>query len=255
MQYSDIIVERKDGSVTVTINRPPVNFMAVETLAEINSVLEEVKGDAEVKIVVFKGAGNKAFSAGVEVKDHLGDRLPHMLSNFDKLFQLLIECAKPTLAVVRGVALGGGCELVAGCDMVIASETAVFGQPEIKLGTYPGAAGVLMPRIISRKKAFEFILKGDNIDAKEAERIGLVNKVVPDAELDKAAEEFVNAFLAKSGVILSLSKRIFYETLDIEAAKAWDKTMEACGDLMKTEDAVEGLTAFLEKRAPVWKNR
>ena len=255
MQYHDILVDNGDGIVTITINRPPLNVMSIETLAEMNSVLEKVKGDAAVKIVVFKGAGNKAFSAGVEVKDHLGDRLPLMLENFDKLVRLLIECGKPTLAIVRGVALGGGCELAAGCDMVIASELAAFGQPEIKLGNYPIAAGVLLPRIISRKKAFELIFKGDSIDAREAERIGLVNKVVPDAELDKVAEEFINAFLNKSGTILSLSKRIFYDSLDMEVSKALDRTMEACQDLMKTDDAIEGLNAFLEKRAPVWKNK
>ena len=254
MEYREIIVDKKDGAVTITINKPPVNFMGIETLAEINSVLEEVKGDPEVKIVVFKGAG-KHFSAGVEVADHLGDKLPHMLENFSKLFHLLIECGKPTLAVVKGVVLGGGLELISGCDMVIASETAKFGVPEITLGNYPGAAGVFVPRIISRKKAFEFIMTGENIDAREAERIGLVNKVVPDAELDKAAEEFINGFLAKRGIILSLSKRIFYDTLDMEVSKAWDKSMEASRDLMKTEDAVEGLTAFLEKRTPVWKNK
>ena len=254
MEYHDIIVDKTNGSVTITINRPPINFMSIETLIEINSVLEEVKGDSGVKIVLFKGAG-KHFSAGVEVQDHLGDRLPHMLSNFDKLFRLLIECGKPTLAVVRGVALGGGCELIAGCDMVIASETAMFGQPEIKLGVYPGAAGILVPRLIGRMRAFEFIFKGDNIDAREAERIGLVNKVVPDAELDKVTEEFINAFSAKSGIILSLSKRIFYDSLDSDISKAWEKTTEAARGLMSTEDAVEGLNAYLAKRPPVWKNK
>lgn len=253
MEYQNIIVDEKDGAVTVTINRPPLNFMSIETLAEMNSVLERLKEDTKTKIVIFKGAGDKVFSAGVEVEDHLGDRLPQMGENFSKLFQLLIECGKPTLAAVRGAALGGGCELVAGCDMAIASETAVFGQPEIKLGNFPGPAGVLLPRLIGRRKAFELILKGDNIDAREAERIGLVNKVVPDSELDAATEEFAKAFLAKSGVILGLSKRIFYDGLDVEQTKAWDKTMEACSELMKTEDAVEGLTAYLEKRKPVWK--
>mgnify|MGYP001051472620 CR=1 FL=1 len=128
--------------------------------------------------------GNKAFCAGVEVKDHLGDRLPKMVEAFNKLFISLVEVDKPTIAVVNGVALGGGCEVVAGCDMAIASEKAQFGQPEIKLGVYPGPAVVLFPRLMGRKKAFELIVSGDNINAKEAERIGLVNKAVPEDELE-----------------------------------------------------------------------
>jgi len=254
MEYQNIIVDEKDAALTITINRPPFNFMSIETLAEMNSVLQQFKDDAKTKLVIFKGAGNQCFSSGVEIQDHLGERASMMGENFDKLFRLLIDCGKPTLAVVRGAALGGGCELVAGCDMAIASETAVFGQPEIKLGNYPGPAGVLLPRIIGRKRAFEIIFRGNNIDAREAERIGLVNKVVLDNELEALTEDFIKTFSRKSRLVLAFSKRIFYDSLDTEPVKAWHMTMEACSDLMQTEDAIEGLTAYLEKRKPVWRS-
>src|SRR4030042_5164000 len=123
----------------------------------------------------------------LEVKDHRGEMMPRMMKEFDRLFQLLRKLGKPSIAVVNGVALGGGCELVVGCDMAIASEKAELGQPEIKLGGLAPAAAALFPRIVGEKKAYELILLGDNIGAKEAARIGLLNKVVPEEELDKAA--------------------------------------------------------------------
>ncbi|MCL0091971.1 enoyl-CoA hydratase-related protein, partial [Dehalococcoidales bacterium] len=158
--------------------------------------------------------------------------------------------------VVNGVALGGGCELVAGCDMAIASDKAKFGQPEIKLGVNPPPASVLFPKIIGMKKALELILTGDSIDAWEAQRIGLVNKVVPHEELDQAAEEFANRLLEKSGYILKLTREAFYKVSEIsDYEKALDFINCRSRRIMESEDAVEGLTSFLEKRKPVWKNR
>ncbi|MCL0084218.1 enoyl-CoA hydratase-related protein [Dehalococcoidia bacterium] len=152
--------------------------------------------------------------------------------------------------------MGGGCELVAGCDMAIASEKAQFGQPEIKLGVNPPPASVLFPRLIGMKKALELILTGDPIDAGEAQRIGLVNKVVPHEELDQAAEEFVKRLLEKSGYILKLTRGVIYEVSEIsDYEKALDLLTYRSRKIMESEDAVEGLTSFIEKRKPVWKNR
>lgn len=255
MKYDNILVdERADGALIVTINRPPLNFMNLESLVEINSVLEHAKNTKAIKIVVFKGAGQKCFSAGVEVADHLGERGVEMGKQFDLLFKLLVECGKPTLAVIRGAAMGGGCELVDGCDMAIATEASIFGQPEINLGAYPAPAGVLLPRIVGRKRAFAIIFTGNNFDAREAERIGLVNRIVPDSELENAAEDLIKTFLTKSSIILSLSKRIFYGGLEIEQGIAWRKAFDASEELVKTRDSHEGLTSYLEKRKPVWKN-
>jgi len=253
MNFKNILLERKDGVAKLTINRPPLNILNIDTLVEMNQALAELRADDEVKVVVITGAGDRAFSAGVDVGDHLGEKLPKMVEVFNKLFISLVEVDKPTIAVVNGLALGGGCEIVAGCDMAIASEKAQLGQPEIKLGVYPPPASVLFPRILGRRKAFELILSGDSISAKEAERIGLINKVVPQEELEKAAEEFIKRFTANSGLALTQARRALYRNFDLEFRKAMKVTGIDATLVMSGENSVEGLTAFMEKRKPVWK--
>ncbi len=253
MGFNTILVEKKDGVGKIIINRPPLNILNIECIEEMIQALDGLGTDDGVKVVVVTAAGSKAFSAGVEVADHLGDKLPKMVEVFTQLFVSLVEVDKPTIAVVNGVALGGGCEVVIGCDMAIAAESARLGQPEIKLGTYPPPASVLLPRIIGRRKAFEIILSGDAIDAKEAERIGLINKAVPDAELAAAADAFVKRFTANSGLTLTQARRALYRNLDLEFRKAMEVTAIDSAAVMACENAVEGLTAFLEKRKPVWK--
>lgn len=253
MNFENILLEKKDGVAKIIINRPPLNILNIETVTEMNEALAELRTDDGVKVVVITAAGDRAFSAGVEVKDHLGDKLPKMVEVFNKLFISLIEVDKPTIAVVNGVALGGGCEVVAGCDMAIASEKAQFGQPEIKLGIYPPPASVLFPRLMGRQKAFELILSGDSINAKEAERIGLINKVVPEAEFEKAVNEFVNRFVVNSGLALSQARRALYRNFDLEFHQAMEITGIDSTAVMAGENGVEGLTAFVEKRKPVWK--
>jgi cyclohexa-1,5-dienecarbonyl-CoA hydratase len=253
MSFENILVEKKEGVAKIIINRPPLNILNIDTIEEMNKALAELQTDDEVKVVVVTAAGSKAFSAGVEVKDHIGDKLPKMVEVFNQLFISLIEVDKPTIAVVNGVALGGGCEVIAGCDMAIASEKSQFGQPEIKLGIYPPPASVLFPRLMDRKKAFELILSGDSIDAKEAERIGLINKAVPEEELEKAADEFIGRFVANSGLALSQARRAVYRNFDLEFHKAMEVTGIDSAAVMGGENGVEGLTAFVEKRNPVWK--
>lgn len=253
MNFKNILLEKKDGAAKIIINKPPLNILNIEAIEEMNQALAELRTDDEVKVVVITAAGNRAFSAGVEVADHLGDKLPKMVEVFSQLFISLVEVDKPTIAVVNGVALGGGCEIIAGCDMAIASETAKFGQPEIKLGVYPPPASVLFPRFMGRKRAFEMILSGDSIDAKEAERIGLINKAVPAAELAAAAEAFIKRFTANSGLALSQARRALYRNADLEFRKAMEVTGIDSVAVMAGENACEGLTAFLEKRRPVWK--
>ena len=252
MNFENILLEKKEGVAKLIINRPPLNILNIDTLMEMNEALVKLRTDDGVKVVVITGAGDRAFSAGVDVGEHLGEKLPKMVEVFNKLFISLIEVDKPTIAVVNGVALGGGCEIVAGCDMAIASEKAQLGQPEVKLGVYPPPASVLFPRLMGRRKAFELILSGDSIGAKEAQRIGLVNKVVPEQEFEKATEEFIKRFTANSGLTLTQARRALYRNFDLEFHKAMEVTGIDSTLVMAGENSVEGLTAFLEKRKPVW---
>jgi len=157
---------------------------------------------------------------------------------------------------VRGAAFGGGCELASACDMVFASEDAQFGQQEVRVGAIPTVATVLLPRIIGRKKAFEIIFTGDTITAAEAKKIGLVNEVFPVTELDEAVNKLIEKFKEKSSVVLKLIRMATYQGLDKDFKEALDGVTNIyVNRLMKTEDAVEGLKAFLEKRKPVWKGK
>ena len=256
MAFQNIIVEKQGGIARLTINRPPVNVVNYDTLMEINAALEALGKDEETKVLLIRGSGSRAFCAGIEVKDHLGEMMPRMMKEFDRMFRLLRGLGKPSIAVVNGVALGGGCELVAGCDMAIAAEKAELGQPEIKLGGLAPAAAALFTRIMGEKKAFELILLGENISAKEAERIGLVNKVVAEEELDATAEELARRFIDKSSLSLKLVRDALYQCADTaEFDKAVQKGTELGIKTWETEDGQEGLKSFLEKRKPVWKNK
>ena len=256
MPFQLITLEKQAGVGRLTLNRPPANVMNYEMLVEMNQALDDLAKDSDVKVVLVRGSGNRAFSAGVEVKDHLGERMPLTINEFGKVFHGLRNLGKPSIAVVNGVALGGGCELVAGCDMAVCSDKAQLGQPEIKLGGLAPIAAALFPRIMGERRAFELILVGDNISAADAESFGLVNKVIPDAELDATAEALAKKFLALSGIGVKLCREAVHQAAD---APRWEDAMKKAVELgiktWETEDASEGLNSFLQKRAPVWKNK
>jgi cyclohexa-1,5-dienecarbonyl-CoA hydratase len=256
MEYKNIILEKKDGITRLIINRPPVNVINMETLREINSAIADLTKDEATKVVIIRGNGEKAFCAGIEVKDHVGDMLPHMMMEFGKLFKLLRGLGKPSIALVNGIALGGGCEIIAGCDLAIAAEGVKMGQPEIQLGGLAPAAAALFPRIMGQKKAYELILIGNSITAEQAEKLGLVNKVVPLAELDKAGEEMAKSFLSKSALSVKLVREAFYECVaSPDLFTALDKATVMGITNWLTEDGQEGLKSYLEKRPAVWKNK
>jgi cyclohexa-1,5-dienecarbonyl-CoA hydratase len=253
---TDLIVFKKDeGVARLTLNRPPLNVLNIAMMREINAALEGLGAAPSVKVLVLEAVeGSKAFSAGVDVADHTADKVEEMIEVFHRIFRQLDELEVPTVAVVGGAALGGGCELALFCDMVIASEKASFGQPEIQVGVFPPIAAVALPHIIGPKKALEMVLIGDRIRAAEAERLGLVNKVVPPEELRAAADEFVDKLTKLSGAVLRLTKR----AVRLGSVGPFAEGLAAVeelylGPLMATEDAHEGLAAFMEKRAPVWK--
>ncbi len=256
MQSQSIKLERKAGVARVVIDRPPVNVLDFTALGDFSAVLEDISRDSDIGVLLVRGAGTRAFCAGVEVRDHLGERMPAMMERFETVFRQLRKIGKPSIAVVNGLALGGGCEIALGCDMVIAADKASFAQPEIVLGGLAPAAAALLPRMIGQKKAFELIILGDTIGAAEAERIGLVNKVVPEVELDGLAAEMAEKLLTKSRLSVKLVREAFYECCDaVSLEKAIRKGTDLGIASWKTKDGQEGLTAFLEKRKPVWRQQ
>lgn len=245
-----------DGGIArITLARPPLNILTIEMMEELNKVLQGLSLRPDIKGLVFAAEG-KAFSAGVAVEDHLGDRVKPMLEAFHQIFRHLyaLDCA--TVAAVQGAALGGGAELATFCDLVIASDTATLGQPEIKVGVFPPIAALRYPARVGEARALQLLLSGDVIGAREAEEIGLVDRVVPPERLEEAVASALARFTDKSAVVLRLTKRAVRAArgFDFEAALAALEELYSA-ELMRTADAEEGLRAFVEKRAPVWKHR
>jgi cyclohexa-1,5-dienecarbonyl-CoA hydratase len=254
-EFENILFEREGGVATITLDHPPVNIMDIATMREINAALEDLQGDEKTKVVVFAAKG-KAFCAGVDVKDHTADKVDEMVEVFHRIFRQMWSLDTPTIAAVNGAALGGGCELVTFCDMILASEKATFGQPEIQVGVYPPVAVVTFPRLMPHMKALELLLTGSVIDAREAERLGIVNKVVPVESFEEELSGFVGKLTALSGAVLRLTKRATLQGLALGFEEALDLSEELYLErLMKTEDATEGLQAFMDKRKPVWKDK
>lgn len=254
-EYSRIVYETKDCVARITLNQPPLNIIDIPMIEEMHRALARVRSASEVKVLLFDHRG-KAFSAGVSIKDHTQDKVREMLAKFHAMFRLLNSLAVPSLALVDGMALGGGCELAVFSDMVVASDRATFGQPEIKVGVFPPVAAVLLPRLIGRNRALELVLTGETIDATEAKAIGLINKVFPAESFREKAEEFISKLTSLSGPVLRLTKRAVDRALYARVTEGIAEVEKLYLDeLMQTEDAREGLSAFLEKRKPTWKNK
>ena len=180
--YEHLKLSTVEGVAAIVLNRPPLNVMNIAMMREINSGLEALPSTPGLKVLVIKAEG-KMFSAGVDVADHTADKVDNMMKEFHRTFELLNSLTILSVAVVDGAALGGGCELAISCDIVIASERAKFGQPEIKVGVFPPIAAAIFPRLVGRNRTLELLMSGGTISATEAERIGLINAVVPAAEL------------------------------------------------------------------------
>jgi len=244
-----------DGGLgTITLKKPPVNVLNIEMMDEINDTLRDWIEKKDLKVVLFDAEG-KCFSAGVDVGEHMGDLAPKMIESFHGMFRLMEALGAVTVASVFGSCLGGGCELAIFCDLVIADETAKFGQPEIQVGVLPPIAAQVMPRIIGRKAANDLILSGRIISAQEAVEMGLINKTVAKGDLSQETESFIKPYLSLSAEIIRISKK----TIKAGLMDELEPSLKAIEDiylneLMKTADAQEGLQAFLDKRKPEWKN-
>jgi len=255
--YQHIKFKIDDRVARITFARPPVNIFNIAMMREINDVLNQCGRQRELVAIVFDAAADcRAFSAGVAVEEHIEETIFQMLDSFHAIFRNIEQLARPTIAVVDGAALGGGCEFVAACDIAIASERARFGQPEIKLGVFPPVAAVLLPLVIGDKRARELILTGELIEATEAARLGLVNYVLPGNELEQKTSELLVGLRSLSAAALELTKR----AIDLGRGRSLDSALKEVEDmylheLMKTYDANEGINAFIEKRKPEWRDR
>ena len=244
-----------DGLATLTVNRAPFNVLDIPTMAEINRALDLCRTDVLVKLLVITGSGETAFSAGVEVADHTPDKVDQMIEVFHGIFRRLQQMPMPTVAAVNGVALGGGMELAIGCDMIVAAAGAKFGQPEIKLAVFPPIATVLLPRLMPPARAMEVLLGGENFTAEEGLAMGLVNRVFARERFAADVQAFLAPFLKLSRVALLSTRRALREADGKPFAAALDSVEHIyLKELMQTDDAKEGLEAFLEKRKPVWRN-
>ena len=254
-EYSSIVCEIRESVARIILNQPPLNIMDISMIEEIHSALARAHSERNLKLLIIDHQG-KAFSAGVSIKDHTQDKVGEMITKFHGMFRLLNSLAVPSLALVDGMALGGGCELAVYCDMVIASDRATFGQPEIKVGVFPPVAAVLFPHLIGRNRALELLLTGEVIDAAEAGAIGLINKVIAAQSFREKTDEFISKLTTLSASVLKLTKRAVDRGLYMSVNEGITAVEQLyLGELMKTEDAREGLNAFLERRKPIWRNK
>lgn len=256
MPYNQLRLTIEERVARITLNRPPLNVFNIAMMREIGAALAEISQERLVAIVFDADKECRAFSAGVAVEEHAPETVFQMLDSFHAVFRALDLQARPTIALVDGAALGGGCELITACDIVIASERARFGQPEVKLGVFPPVAAVLLPRVIGEKRARELILTGEIIDAKEALSLGLCNHVVPIAHLEQKLTEVLSKLKELSAASLEFTRR----AMDMGRGWSLDNALKDLEniylhELMKSSDALEGVKAFMEKRRPSWRDR
>lgn len=265
MAYETILVEKKEGVCKITFNRPQVLNAFNPTMSdELKAAVKDIAHDKEVRVVVITGAGDRAFMAGADIDKtifrwvEITKRGGKVLDDHKVYFSpnMLEDLPQPVIAAVNGIAFGMGSEIALGCDIRIASETAQFGQPEIKLGIMCGGGGsVRLTCLVGKTKAMEMCLTGDPIDAKEAYRIGLVNQVVPPAELVNAVSAMVKKLMSKGAVAVDSTKKSVNAAMEMSLREAVENEGRLFSDIFKTEDAEEGAKAFLEKRKPNFKGK
>jgi len=259
--YDNLLVEREEVWAVVTINRPKVlNALSSSTLHELGLALEELDSDDDVRAIIITGSGTKAFAAGADIGElqaleSAQQGYEHSRTSHTLLFKIE-QLSKPVIMAVNGYALGGGCELAMAGDIILASENARFGQPEVNLGIIPGFGGTQrLPRLVGRPRALEMVLVGDQISANEAHRIGLVNHVVPQDDLLTLATDMARKIAAKGPLAVALAKRAVYEGLEMSPRAGNNTEMSYFGLAVGTADRKEGTSAFLEKRKPEWQGK
>lgn len=264
MSYENILYEKKEGIGYVTVNRPKVlNALNSQTVAELTQVFTEIKDDQEVRVVILTGSGDKGFVAGADINEihefalqgPIRGRELFSLSG-QRFLDLMENLGKPVIAAVNGYALGGGCEIIEAATLAVASEKARMGQPEINLGFNPCWGGTQrLTRLVGRKKAMEMVLTGDMIDAQEALRVGLVNRVVPPEQLMETVEELARNLAGKSTAAVQLCMEAVNHGLDLPLDEAMNLESNIFAKACGTEDIKEGTKAFIEKRDAQFKDK
>jgi cyclohexa-1,5-dienecarbonyl-CoA hydratase len=249
-------IEKKQRAILVRLDRPPLNVLDMVLLRELGEVLTSCAEDGAADIVVLQGNGGRAFSAGVDIGDHTPDKAAGMLEVVHGVIRQLLSLPQVTIAVIGGLCLGGGCELASSCDLLLASDDSSFATPEIRVGCYPPVALARFSSLIGYHRAAEMILTGRRFSAQEALTIGLINRVLPKAELEKGLEALLDELRGNSGAVMrtavrslrELSLKSFFH--DLERSEAVYRE-----ELLSMQDAAEGIQAFLEKRPPRWSHR
>jgi enoyl-CoA hydratase/carnithine racemase len=260
MEFKNTLYEKAEGIATITINRPEVrNALNNETIAELHARLDDAEKDDSVRVIVLTGAGDRAFCSGLDL-NIVKDVSPMGGAELSRTGQALCtrveSLGKPVIAAINGYAFGGGTELALASDIRIASETATVGLTELNVGLIPGWGGTQrLPRYVGKGKAKEMIFASRRVDAKTAEQLGLVNMVVPADQLMAKTKEFALEVAGKSPIALRLSKMLINNSTEVNPEIGFQQEAEAFGLVASTEDFKEGVTAFLEKRKPIYKGR
>ena len=256
MNEPPILLARAERTATLTLNRPPLNVLDIPTIDRLGEAVGELAADPDLQIVVVRGAGDRAFSAGVAVQDHAPDKVTAMLESLHGAIRRLRDLDAVTVAAVHGHCLGGGMELALSCDLLIAEDGARFGQPEIELGCFaPVAAALLTPRL-GAGRTLDLLLTGRTLDCEEAERLGLVTRRVPTGRLEETVASLVAGIIARSAPVTRLTKKAVRAGRDLPFSAALAETERIYKEeLLPLEDLAEGAAAFLEKRKPVWRHR
>ncbi|MBI3663529.1 MAG: enoyl-CoA hydratase/isomerase family protein [Acidobacteria bacterium] len=247
---------RLEGAVVhLTLNRPKYNELNERMLQELAVGIEGLSEKDDVKVIVIDSALD-IFCGGIEIREYTTERVFQMLDAFHRVFSALLDIGKPVLTVVDGKAIGGGCELAAFGDMVIATPKAIFAQPEIKLGVFPPLASTIFPFIIGPKLALELVLTGQAITAERARDLGLVNRLVAEDQLEKTVNDIIAQIASQSGAVLTMAKKAILDGMGMSLRDGLRNSMNIfLNELYRLEDSQEGLRALLEKRKPQWKNR
>ncbi|MBC8439555.1 MAG: enoyl-CoA hydratase/isomerase family protein [Deltaproteobacteria bacterium] len=248
-------IENNGQVARIILDRPKHNVLDIPMMNELNAQLEKIAADEELKCVVITGEG-RSFCAGVEVADHKPDNVDAMVATFNRIFELINMIDIPIIAAVNGACLGGGMEVAIACDIVIASEKAILGQPEIKLGFFPPYAALRLPELVGPAKAIEIVTTGQNYTAQEAHDLGFVSKVASIDDFQATIDGQVKQICHASPLIIRLNKRAVKRHIGTNFFQGVDLVSNYfLNTMMKTEDTLEGIASFEEKRRPVWKNK